>query len=533
MNLSILGQLLPWVLPPVVGAIIGYVTNHIAIKMLFRPLTEKRLFGIKLPLTPGIIPKQRLTLAESIGKMVSQQLITEETFRSQVASSGFQQQVKQSIAGYTGILSRTPLSALTREKQKEMYEAVEGALSHFLKQFLGSPYFPALVKQFLSHASDYFLHRRLHELVRQEDLTGWLKTKVFPLLTGAETREWLKKRLQGWLNEKQLGDKPLKILIPSPVVNFITHSLASFLPHLIDSLFVWLRSPEVKAELRQRGGLLLIDVLNKLNVFQKFFVSLAQYDKTLGEKMPQIIDDALNHLELSLNQVENKEAIIKAVDKAIRQWRERKIGEVARQAGMDLSATAERLFTFVFRLLENENFKSNFEKLIHDSLTTAWDAYKESSIETLIKKFLGLEKQELIDKLFAALQKYFTGKINTDQYNVIKFTNYITNSFSTFLEQRESLETIGSLLNIEEKQKAELDELLFRYLISLIDKNIPRIIESLDVKQLVINKINQLDILQVENLLLMVIAKQLKWIDIFGAILGGLMGLGQVFINLL
>ena len=43
-------RIITLVLPPVLGAIIGYVTNAIAIRMLFRPLTEKRILGLRVPL---------------------------------------------------------------------------------------------------------------------------------------------------------------------------------------------------------------------------------------------------------------------------------------------------------------------------------------------------------------------------------------------------------------------------------------------------------------------------------------------------
>ena len=71
-------SVLPWILPVVLGAVIGYITNAIAIKMLFRPLSEKRFLGIRIPFTPGIIPKQRYQLSDNIGEMVSNELITEE-----------------------------------------------------------------------------------------------------------------------------------------------------------------------------------------------------------------------------------------------------------------------------------------------------------------------------------------------------------------------------------------------------------------------------------------------------------------------
>ena len=81
---GILTALLPWVLSPLLGAIIGYVTNALAIRMLFRPLEAKRIFGVRLPLTPGVIPKQRYVLADSIGEMVSEKLITEDALERQV-----------------------------------------------------------------------------------------------------------------------------------------------------------------------------------------------------------------------------------------------------------------------------------------------------------------------------------------------------------------------------------------------------------------------------------------------------------------
>ena len=47
--------LLPTIIvPPLLGAFIGYLTNYVAIRMLFRPLKPWRLFGIP-PSTPDYI----------------------------------------------------------------------------------------------------------------------------------------------------------------------------------------------------------------------------------------------------------------------------------------------------------------------------------------------------------------------------------------------------------------------------------------------------------------------------------------------
>ncbi|MDD3165639.1 MAG: DUF445 family protein [Oscillospiraceae bacterium] len=65
---------------PLIGAVIGYCTNYIAVKMLFRPYQPVRVFGRALPFTPGIIPKRRAALSAAIGSAISRQLLTPEDF---------------------------------------------------------------------------------------------------------------------------------------------------------------------------------------------------------------------------------------------------------------------------------------------------------------------------------------------------------------------------------------------------------------------------------------------------------------------
>lgn len=61
---------------PVVGAVIGYLTNYLAVKMLFRPYNPIMIGKIRLPFTPGIIPKRKQSLAEAIGSTVGEKLLT-------------------------------------------------------------------------------------------------------------------------------------------------------------------------------------------------------------------------------------------------------------------------------------------------------------------------------------------------------------------------------------------------------------------------------------------------------------------------
>jgi uncharacterized membrane protein YheB (UPF0754 family) len=73
MNLSDL-----WILvaPPVVGGIIGYFTNDIAIKMLFRPYQPIYIKGKQLPFTPGLIPRNQERLAKRVADTIMGSLLT-------------------------------------------------------------------------------------------------------------------------------------------------------------------------------------------------------------------------------------------------------------------------------------------------------------------------------------------------------------------------------------------------------------------------------------------------------------------------
>ena len=62
--------------PPVAGGIIGYFTNDLAIKMLFRPYKPIYLGKRKLPFTPGLIPSNQERLAQKISDTIMGSLLT-------------------------------------------------------------------------------------------------------------------------------------------------------------------------------------------------------------------------------------------------------------------------------------------------------------------------------------------------------------------------------------------------------------------------------------------------------------------------
>jgi uncharacterized membrane protein YheB (UPF0754 family) len=304
-------------IPPVVGAFIGYSTNVVAIRMLFRPLREIRIFGIRLPFTPGILPRNRGKLAQSIGAMVERELLTPEIIRQRLGREDVQEKIKKMLSVFTKTILEKP--------PKELFAG--------------------------------------HEEI---------------------------------LTEK------------------VTQAMERLYPSLASVLLNFLRRSDIRRELESKGRIFLRNVFFKLNVLQRLFISAAQYDITLEEKMPEIIDELIENTQDLLNDPKTRKTLSLAVSSLLAQ-----------------------------------------------------------------------------DK------------------------------------------NISALISLGEDDKRKLDDFLFSKLMTAADGQIESILESINVKSLVSDRIDSLDMLRVERIILDVMSDQFKWIEIFGGILGFLIGLFQSGLSLL
>ncbi|RMD47111.1 MAG: DUF445 family protein, partial [Aquificota bacterium] len=86
-----------YIIIPFIGAFIGYITNWLAIKMLFRPFEKKRIFGVKIPFTPGLIPREREKIAENISETIIKHLLPEKKLLEMLDKSRYQDRIKVRI----------------------------------------------------------------------------------------------------------------------------------------------------------------------------------------------------------------------------------------------------------------------------------------------------------------------------------------------------------------------------------------------------------------------------------------------------
>ena len=125
-------MILRYIAAPAVGALIGYCTNYLAVKMLFLPRTEKRIFGHRVPFTPGAIPRGKPRLARAVGEIISTMLLTQSDLSEKIASSEVCSSISERIFAASDKSVKETISQIAGSA--ENYEALKEKTAKLLAQ---------------------------------------------------------------------------------------------------------------------------------------------------------------------------------------------------------------------------------------------------------------------------------------------------------------------------------------------------------------------------------------------------------------
>ncbi|RCJ21039.1 hypothetical protein A6S26_25400 [Nostoc sp. ATCC 43529] len=145
-----------YVSPPVLGGIIGYFTNDVAIKMLFRPYRAIYIAGRRVPFTPGLIPRNQERLALNISNTIMGSLLTPEELQNLARRLLQTERVQGAILW----LLRLAIEQVKTDKNQKTAKIVAGILRDLLGESL-----PRLLKV-LSRRED-FLEAQINQIFDQ------------------------------------------------------------------------------------------------------------------------------------------------------------------------------------------------------------------------------------------------------------------------------------------------------------------------------------------------------------------------------
>jgi uncharacterized membrane-anchored protein YjiN (DUF445 family) len=359
-------ELLPWILPPVLGAVIGYLTNAVAIKMLFRPFKEWKILGLRVPFTPGIIPKQRHQLAESIGLMVSNELLTADILLSQTGSSEFKTRIQENISSVTSaFFSQSARRILAYFNAPD--DSQSGLLFKDIVQgFFMSDSFNHVVEIITNSGLNYLTAFKVGDIFQDAESRERVIDKVLASVTNDNAEERTVQAVSSWIDKHTEKNTNIGQLISDDGAKRICHILDILYKPLLGFLVSWLRRKGVKEKLEEHGRYLLRDILDKLNAFQKLLVAATQYDRTLQEKMSGIVDDVLDELEHVGGEAETKAELIKAAEKEFRALRKTGFADIQKEMEIPLVEKSRSYIEDLFKFLRRESTK----KKIHLALNS-------------------------------------------------------------------------------------------------------------------------------------------------------------------
>jgi uncharacterized membrane protein YheB (UPF0754 family) len=167
--------------PPLVGAVIGYFTNDIAIRMLFRPYKAKYLGKWRIPFTPGVIPRNQARLAQRVADSITGSLLTPDELEK-IARRLLQFDRMQ--AAIFWLLQRA-LQQVRADRQQRTAQILANMLRDLFSESLPK-LLQALAKreEFLADQLNHIFDQVLLEFqlteAQAKRLTNWILAEVMP-----------------------------------------------------------------------------------------------------------------------------------------------------------------------------------------------------------------------------------------------------------------------------------------------------------------------------------------------------------------
>ncbi len=165
---------------PIISALIGYVTNYIAVAMLFRPHRPVSILGLRLQ---GLVPRRQKEIAQSLGAMIERDLFSQDDIKEALkgvdssgeASAFLNEQIDSFVEK---LAAQNPMIGMFM--QGPLLEQVKGLLRDQL-----SEKFPSLIERVVERAENKL---DISEIVRQK-VESFDLTKLEAIIHEVSARE--------------------------------------------------------------------------------------------------------------------------------------------------------------------------------------------------------------------------------------------------------------------------------------------------------------------------------------------------------
>ncbi|EYE89415.1 hypothetical protein Q428_02875 [Fervidicella metallireducens AeB] len=481
-----------FLVPVVIGAVIGYITNWLAIKMLFRPYEEKRIFGIKIPFTPGLIPKERFRIARSVGETVGTHLLSSDMLAEALQSEGVNKHIRvwihEKIASIkeSNLTIEEQLKKVSGDDYEKIRALVNDKTSDYIYNLLKKEEFQRLLSENLKGSFE----NSYDEFLKGDKLSH-LKDKISDFIGETTSSGNLSEKIEMVILDKvkdlELDERNINEVIPSVVINTAKVYIYNHSGEITEAIKDIMNQEE--SQLKFKNAVINLIELN----FGKM-ISMFMNPEMIASK---ILVFAENYLAKEENQKNISVMLINSMDKLLN----KKICDVVSSIPYETkSQVVSEIKNFIVNYLNDKSMRVMLINSIEDKIREKDVVIKGAVSEIIDRKVIEVINSE---------------KTGIEIKNLTeKGINVLLNKPSAIVFEK--LETpIGNrLVNV-------LRDNVF----SLINKKSTDIIELLDIPKIVEDRINSFDVEFAEKLILDIASKELRAITWLGALLGGIIGI--------
>ena len=511
------------VLPPVVGAGIGLFTNWLAIKMLFRPLAERRILGLRVPFTPGILPRERLRISQSLGDTVATDLLDESTIGARLRSPSFKAAVRQAVgAGARNLFEASP-GSLGAGLDASMVATIRDTSIHALSGIGSSEAFSGGLRAGLDAAFDAARPIPLSAVVPPGTIHA-ATSALSAQGTADHVAALVADVLLGALGRAAEAGKTFGSFVPAPRLRELSsHAMTAAWPSLRTVVAGVLHDQAVVRSMERSGARLIRRTLDRFNAVQRFFIGLGQYDRAIIDNMPATIQDFTGAVNDMLAEDSTRDAVAG------------RIGDAVEGAASRPLSTLR----FLSDPSANEKARDNLAAVLRGALSTLDPQLFDQLAGSLLGEHSLGEFLDANPGLSERLVPVLTGWLATNLHQggeepgaldappLRRLASAFAPAFVRSFLSIAGAEPLAMTLAIDDEEQETLAASIADGLVELAANESSAILRSLDVRSLVVDKIDSLDMIEVERMILRVVDRELGAITVFGGILGAIIGIFQ------
>ncbi len=182
-----------------IGAVIGYVTNYVAIKLLFRPYKPIKLGNITI-FPQGVIPREKENLAKKVGEVVKNYILSEEEIKKIVTSKEVKEEIEKFLdEKIRGLLDKDISEYISKEEIVDKFSfIIENIVKEKFPMFV-SIVNKEMIKNILLNIQ---IPLKINELLPEDKIKEILKREIFEFLEKEVPKIFLKAKIDKIVEEK-------------------------------------------------------------------------------------------------------------------------------------------------------------------------------------------------------------------------------------------------------------------------------------------------------------------------------------------